>query len=37
MSDAQYYAEMEAIAVQEQALIARLTGEAIGRAKLQRG
>jgi hypothetical protein len=35
MSDAQYFAEMEAIAAQEKALIARLTGEALQRANLQ--
>ncbi|WP_246218986.1 NEL-type E3 ubiquitin ligase domain-containing protein [Pseudomonas izuensis] len=36
MSDAQYYADMEAIAVQEKALIGKLTGDAIQRARLQR-
>lgn len=36
MSDTQYYAEMDAIDVQEKALIVKLTGEAIQRAKLQR-
>ncbi|BCX65934.1 NEL-type E3 ubiquitin ligase domain-containing protein [Pseudomonas izuensis] len=36
MSDAQYYAEMEAIAGQEQALISRLTTEAMQRARLPR-
>ncbi|HJR27420.1 MAG TPA: DUF6543 domain-containing protein [Pseudomonas sp.] len=36
MSDAQYYAEMDAIDVQEKALISRLTDEAIQRARLQR-
>lgn len=35
LSDAQYYAEMETIAAQEQALMVKLTGEAIGRARLQ--
>ncbi|NUT73962.1 hypothetical protein HNO86_02775 [Pseudomonas sp. C1C7] len=34
MSDAQYFAEMEAIAAQEKALIAKLTGEALQRANL---
>ncbi|APC16111.1 hypothetical protein BLL42_10365 [Pseudomonas frederiksbergensis] len=36
MSDAQYYAEMEAIATQEKALIGKLTGEAMQRSRLQR-
>ncbi|MHC8364988.1 NEL-type E3 ubiquitin ligase domain-containing protein [Pseudomonas sp. ZT5P21] len=36
MSDAQYYAEMENIAAQEKALIGKLTGEAMKRARLPR-
>lgn len=35
MSNAQYYAEMGAIAAQEKALLAKLTGEALQRANLQ--
>ncbi|PAM83186.1 hypothetical protein CES87_12750 [Pseudomonas sp. ERMR1:02] len=36
MSDAQYYAEMDTFETQEKALIGKLTGEAMQRAKLQR-
>ncbi|AWY42539.1 hypothetical protein DKY63_22555 [Pseudomonas putida] len=36
MSDAQYYADMETIAVQEKELVRKLTHEAMQRARLQR-